>query len=511
MPTNTYTTPPAKATPHRRESQKRRSDRVQAHARPWWELPPVAFAAFIVYVSALAVSVAHHEPWADEAQNWLVSRDSSWWQLISERMHYESVPPLWHSIEWIAAHWFHAPYGAISWIGAAFAVVGCFIFLRYAPFPLPLKVAFPFTFYMLFQYAVVTRVYILFPLAAFLAAHAYRTQRSRPILVAAALGLLALVCSQALMLSIGLAVSYSWESFQERAEGTRSKNNYLLATLLFIAVLGFIALVDWPASDRGFALQNNALPPVADVLTRALSDGIAYWAPGSAILLASIAWFTVVRRQLSVILCPMLLLAVFSIRVYLAHWHCGAVILAVVIATWIAWPEVDENLDRTSRISLYMATGALACIFAVQMVWSWQTVRFDFQESYCGAADAAAFLRAQHADSEYIYGMGFKTIAILPYFDHNVFGNFVVPDGTSFWRWDRQHTVAAEDPRAVLERKAEWIVYTPVMYSDFEAYYPAVDRKLQALGYKLVHISKGEMMFGMHPIEPNTYYIYQRI
>ena len=45
-------------------------------------LPPADFGVFLAYVVMLCIFVPFHEPWVDEAQAWLLSRDLSVYSLL---------------------------------------------------------------------------------------------------------------------------------------------------------------------------------------------------------------------------------------------------------------------------------------------------------------------------------------------------------------------------------------------------------------------------------------------
>src|ERR1700677_3445089 len=58
-------------------------------------LIPIAVA---VYAFIVALTIGHHEPWADEAQSWLLGRDASLAQLWGHFLHYEGTPGLWQTL-----------------------------------------------------------------------------------------------------------------------------------------------------------------------------------------------------------------------------------------------------------------------------------------------------------------------------------------------------------------------------------------------------------------------------
>ena len=50
----------------------------------------------IIFIIIALFVGAHHEPWADEAQSWLIARDASVLEILFEIERYEGTPPIWH-------------------------------------------------------------------------------------------------------------------------------------------------------------------------------------------------------------------------------------------------------------------------------------------------------------------------------------------------------------------------------------------------------------------------------
>ena len=118
--------------------------------RDWFGL----WTVLSLYAAMLIILVPRHEPWFDEAQAWLIARDDDPLQMLAQTMRYEGSPALWHLLLMLPAK-LGLPYAVLNWVSAILATCGLFVFLRFAPFPWLLKAIFPFTFYMLYQYAVV--------------------------------------------------------------------------------------------------------------------------------------------------------------------------------------------------------------------------------------------------------------------------------------------------------------------------------------------------------------------
>ena len=62
----------------------------------WWRL--LDTVVWLGLALVILLTVTRHEPWADEAQSWLLARDLGWFQLIFGELRYEGHPGLWHSI-----------------------------------------------------------------------------------------------------------------------------------------------------------------------------------------------------------------------------------------------------------------------------------------------------------------------------------------------------------------------------------------------------------------------------
>ncbi len=138
-------------------------------ATPAWERIG-NFLVLLAYSCVVLFTVRYHEKWADEAQAWLIARDEPLSRIWFYELRYEGSPGLWHTILWIAQHWFHAPYGALGYIGVAFAIAGVAVLVFKAPFPWYVRWPLAFTYVMVYQYAVIARPYTLLPLLCFVVA-----------------------------------------------------------------------------------------------------------------------------------------------------------------------------------------------------------------------------------------------------------------------------------------------------------------------------------------------------
>src|SRR6516162_6527953 len=97
------------------------------------------------YGTVVALAIYRHEPWADEAQSWLLARDSSLLQLWTNRLHYEGTPGLWQTLLFVLTR-FRLPYTLMNIVSGLLGCAGVWVLIRRSPFPAALRVLLPFTF-----------------------------------------------------------------------------------------------------------------------------------------------------------------------------------------------------------------------------------------------------------------------------------------------------------------------------------------------------------------------------
>ena len=456
------------------------------------------------YSTLILVGITHHEPWADEAQAWLLSRDLSYHYLVFHQLAYEGHPPLWPTILWVANHWFHLPYQSLGWIAGVCAIAGCWFFARYSPFPAVIRVLLPFTYFIAFQYAIVARPYVLLPLFAFMAAHFFADAEQHPWRFIAATSALALLSATGVMLALGLTASFAWYSFRLWKEiPAQARKQLIGAAVAFCIVIAFVALVNWPPSDRFFARfdrpanENFGLTVLPAVISKAFFGSLA---PSIAFLFVVGGWCAWRHRFLPFAL-PTVFLLVLFVKLYVNFWHFGALTLIAVTALWIAWPkERNEGRRRPERVLCAVMLFGVISLSVVQVYWSARTLAMDYSGAYSGSLDAAEYLRSVGADASSTCGFDYTSVAIQPYFPESIFGNW--PHGESFWRSDTANRVNQSC------YNAEWLVVPSSRFDTAEQLFSA-DRRARSLGYVPVHVSKGAIFFEGREVAPADFVVYR--
>jgi hypothetical protein len=247
----------------------------------------------------------------------------------------------------------------------------------------------PFTVFLLFQYAVVARSYVLVPILLFLAA--FWWQRS-PVVLALLLGLLANVALHATVISGGIAVIYVIEQVSKKGinQSTRWRQ-FSWSALILLSFSAFALWTAWPPRDltdyMSFRLHSSAF------LFLLRAAGSLVWAVFDPWALSLPFWIAIAlcfrRRRSLFYLLPVLFLAVFCGVVASDWWHCGLMAPLVVCLLWITWPPASEKLthsETAGRIALTVMAG-------MQILYSGYAIQYDHYNAYSPDYATSEFLR----------------------------------------------------------------------------------------------------------------------
>ncbi len=418
------------------------------------------WCAWIVYAALLAAAIPYHEPFADEAQAWQLARSLPLASLFKTYIHYEGTPGLWYFLMW-GMDRLHIGYAGLHWICGAIAATAVWLLLFKSSLPRYLKLTLPFTYFLLFQYAIVARSYALAPLFLFLIAIWWNKS---PIKVALALGFLANVSLHTAVLSGGLATVYLIEQIRSR-DGAAQRNwrKLLLCALLLIALYGFAIWTAWPTHDlalsRWVGVETHPISATVSAAIISLTWAICQPPFVSVLFWGVIVLWFAARRKLLYLL-PVLYFAIFCGVVRCAWWNAGLLIPFLVCALWITWPTTGSKpyeFDKAARV-------ALAVMIGTQIPWSGYALFYDHYYAFSPDAAAAEFLKpyvnnnAKIAETYYGYDttslrLAFPSVGIQPYFDHNIYANTPYP----FWWWsdrdsseDRFEALLPSRPQIVL-------------------------------------------------------------
>ncbi len=461
-----------------------------------WQAPPRVLRAldgvvFAAYTAIVSIGVVHHEPWADEAQAWLIARDMPFWKMIFSEMHYEVAPGSWHALLWVAQHWFHAPYASFGWIAAAFAIAGAALLIFAAPFPRIARYLMASSYVVVYQYAVVARPYVM--LLVFGAAAAIFYRQRKPLPLAVAIVLLSGGSLHGAILAGGIAFAALCRAIEEwKTLDRTARLRYWAAAVMVGLAFVFVVVLAHPARDLaayGHGLDGGSFMKLFDTLNGVMVE--PWYAPTALLIL-----FAVWRRELPMLVAGVGGMLAFHVNFYGAPHHEGAIVIAIILLLWMGWPKQE---DPKPRWFTPVAAVVLGLVFAVQTSWAAEAWWNDYRMPYSGAEDAAAYLKSVKADPARTCGQTFAITALHAYFPGTHLAN---------WQASYMHQTKA------VERVIDRVDFSKCQdYAVLVAWFMEPDPKgvMAKHGYQLVHVSQGHIFFKQFFWASQTYYIYRRL
>ena len=404
--------------------------------------------ALFVFAILLVVVGVNHEPWFDEAQAWLIARDSTPWSLVMKGVRYEGTPALWHGLLWLMQR-FGLPYGGLWLVSSTLAFSGAWIVVYKSPFPFWLRIGLIFSYFFAYQYSVVARSYALDLLFLPLLAWLFQGRLTRPLLYMLSLGLLANTNAHSFMLAGVLAMEFAWSARKLVLAADRR----IIAAILIFGLFAIAAIFQaWPPKDINFIIPKKGDNPFLNTVvlfTEAFIERGDVWSiarpslpwrivgmalTAAVIVPCTLLWLKAGRLPLA--LCLFSALIAFSVLKYGNLWHAGIIFLTFVFCLWISWAHRAEPPLWSRR----WLTAALAGLVAFQ-VWCAAAAGIrDVSTLYSAApatAKAVIAIRLQHPETR-IGVAGFKGFAILPWLPGNVFANYEAGAAhPSYYLWRR--------------------------------------------------------------------------
>ena len=198
------------------------------------------------------ITAFKHEMWGDEAQAFLIARDSASFSDLFKNVRYEGHPSLWHLL--IKLSIFFIPHFYVIQVLNVLAGIGIFtIIYFYSPFRLYQKFLIASSYFISYEWIIVSRCYAIgvFFLLLALVFNQRMQQESKYIFIAVALGLAINSSGHAMIVGVCLGAYLflsevrTKKSFLDLVQGKK------LTGILILAIsLGLYLLQTYPPADR---------------------------------------------------------------------------------------------------------------------------------------------------------------------------------------------------------------------------------------------------------------------
>ena len=392
----------------------------ESAAEPWRSLLVLA-----LFAALLATVGPRHEPWFDEAQAWLIGRDTTLWDLLAHRVRYEGTPGLWHALLWLFSH-AGLPFAYLWVVSAALAAIGAWIILTRAPFPYWLGVGIVFSYFVAYQYAIVARSYALDLVLIPLIAVTFSERLQRPVRYGLLLGL----CANANAHSFVIVGVLFAEWLLAAWRSGRVQRAQIAGAAVYLALAGAAVLQAWPPSDGGYLAEHaRDVGTGMLVFLEAFVDRIDLWRfsiPGFQPIIAGLVVSVLLlvpsfalfwRAGIApVVVAAFVAVFVFSIVTFANVWHAGILYLFWILALWVGWGA----LGRMAATERRLVVASVATVVFVHVFYTAVASVRDIRDAYSAGPAVAQMLARGDAR---VAAAGFKTFAVQPWFAANTFAN----------------------------------------------------------------------------------------
>ena len=382
-------------------------------------LHKIANPLYLLIWLGLSVFMAiHHEPFSDEAQAYLIARDASLFDIITDVARAEGHPLLWYI--WLKI-WllFKIDYSYISFASLIPSFLGVWLFIKKAPFPPLVLYLFPLTYFIFYQYSIVARGYSFLLLFISLAAIYYPKRKEHPWLYIIILMLLGQIEIYTFILAGGIFALGLYEDWKAKEVNIKIVSMMIIYAALVITML-------FPDLNNQY-LSYISIPQVITVNTiRTLTCGLItsicfdfnepiYLIFGATYFFALfIELFNIYRKETIFLLLPIIFFSCYAYKL----WHSGLVILIMMLGIWL---NPEKKLSRELKALIIL-------LFGIQLIWSIKAFITDKNEHYSVGKDVSDFLVVRNIPLSRVQRLQFSTTSFCPYYNDK---------SCSYWDWHK--------------------------------------------------------------------------
>lgn len=446
-----------------------------------------------------------HEPWSDEAQSWLIARDQSVKEIIFYNSRYEGTFPLWFLTLKLFIN-LGLSYNYIYIVSILISAIGISILMNKTKLPKKIKYLLPFGFYVLYQYTVIARSYCYMILAFAILITIYEKRHEKIIKYFLNLILFSMISLHGMIISGILMLCYFIESIKEYKINKKISKTKFTGFIIIAIVYFFEIYILIPPTDIlvDANYSKNIIETILDIFLKI----ITYKENNFCIIINSIIfafWVIIIQKNNKEKKYDFLLIEISMLILFLmvraAPHHIGILFLILVTKTLLI-----NNKESIDLLSICLILYVILTIASTSQ---------DIIRNYSGAKEMANYINNELEDYENkrIYAIGYKSVALLPYFENNIYYN----RDECYYLWSTQNIewliyryVPMIDIEKVEFENEEMPEYILLEYHDLSD----TDKEIQKIieknvSYELLYYTEGYNFFKGNYSETEGYYLYK--
>lgn len=385
---------------------------------------------FLLYCIGVIFITIFHEPWYDEFQAWEISK-ASLHDILFFIPHYEGHPPLWHLILKIFSSLNFNPEIGIRIPNLLFMFGAVWLLVFKSPFPKAVKLTLPFTYFLFYQYGVLSRPYSIFCFAMFLTAYLYKQRNEHPYKFVSALALLCLSNVYGMAVSTGIILAWGIEIlnkqkiiefFRDFIKTSTFKAMLIIFFLCLILTINFFPKEDtfatnqilykidyvvkfiysffiFPADALFYNFLNYANPSIA-FTTADISDFfifssqkvIFFWIGAFSGLSVNILFIKIFKNSKNFLqfILPFVSLCLITFFVYITTHHIGLLTVFYIYAFWALYPFSNNNqINKFTNI----LSKLISIIIIIQLYWNFSACTSEYLYQYSSGRFFASYIK----------------------------------------------------------------------------------------------------------------------
>ena len=416
---------------------------------------------FFLTAAYFAISLAgalHHELWLDEAQHWLLARDSTSIVDLFGNTRLEGHPLLWD----LMLYGITRVTNDVFWMQLLHILISTsavFVFLWKAPFSLTFKTLFIFGYFIVYEYNIISRNYIPGILFLFLAASIFKERRQKFTLLCVFLAFAANVHLMFSVIAFAFFLTLLFENLQQKQlfqkQFLKGYGFFGIGLIvLYLQISGtnsawfFSEIHNLPIQERfskGFIALFKGLMTLPDFRTIHFwnSNIFVNWSkPITAVfgLLVYVIPFILFSKSKKTLFFVYTALIgtqfFFFITQRGATRFDGMTYTILIIALWMNCD--DSSNTHSVNFSQRLAPLKKTIVYGILSVQSFSGICAyvtDWNHPFTASKDAAAYLKSKNRNNESVISLSCESTALAAYLEEKV---FFLSDGNfhSYCQWD---------------------------------------------------------------------------
>ena len=428
----------------------------------------------IIFFLVSFLVIRNHEMWRDEIQAWLLVKDSSNLINLSENLKYEGSPGLWHYLLFPLTRFFNNPY-SMQFLHIFISSLSIFFIFKCAPFNKIQKIFLSTSYFIFYEYSIITRSYGLSALLIFIFCSLFKDRNKNKIKMSFILFLLSHTSLFGLIFAFCLLMTIIIEEIITGINNKKLKSYILRKSNLIaisITLSGFITSVlqllppnNSPLVNTNISINTN-LNQVFNVIQNSVKSYIpipyfelSFWGTSFSrdsdflkilivLFFISIVWIYLVyfKQKPSIFFLYLsgsgLFISFFIFKYIGSIRHHGFLFLTLLSCLWLYkyCSYFRNKKERNTSNLLNRVNIATTFLFLIQAFAGIFAASIDYLFPFSSAKETAIFIKENNlSNSEIIGYQDFAASAVLGHMNNRKSFYYIQRESDgSFIIWDNK-------------------------------------------------------------------------